>query len=303
LRFVDVDRGMRLRIEDLESKITKRTRVVYVIHYLGFPQPIEEIQALCRRHGLILFEDCALAFGSSLDGRPLGSFGDLAIFCLPKFLPVPNGGILVLNDPNLRLPPPVRAPSRYSVASQQATKLLDHLDTHGGRWGASVRRVLTRAARRLVGTAGLRRVDSGVMEFLPDKVDWGMSRISGRILARIDYERTYHKRRRNYLALQELVRDLPGIAPLKTSLPEGACPLFFPVLVEDNQLFARELISRRISGGGFWNWFPPGVPVDAFPDTVFLRTHVLELQIHQDLERKHLEATARALESIVQKRP
>lgn len=303
LCFVDVDRDMRLRIEDLESKITRRSRVVYVIHYLGFPQPMKEIQALCRRHGLILFEDCALAFGSSLDGRPLGSFGDLAIFCLPKFLPVPNGGILVLNNPDLGMPPPVRIPSRYSVASQQATKLLDHLDAHGGRWGASVRRGVTSAARRLVGAAGLRRVDSGVMEFLPDKVDWGMSGISGRILARIDYERAYHKRRRNYFALQGLVRDLPGIAPLKPSLPEGVCPLFFPVLVQDNQFFARELISRRISGGGFWNWFPPGVPVAPFPDTVFLRTHVLELQIHQDLERKHLEATARALESIVQERP
>ena len=303
LRFVDVDRHMRLRLDDLKAKITSRTRVVYIIHYLGVPQSIEDIQAICRQHGLVLFEDCALAFGSSLGGRPLGSFGDLAVFCLPKFLPVPNGGILVLNNPDLGTPPPTRTPSSYSVASQLATKMLDHLEAHGGRWAAMTRGAATGVARRLVRAAGLRRVDSGVMQFLVDKVDWDMSGVSERILARVDYDAVYEKRRRNYLALHELVRDIPGVAPLQPALPEGVCPLFLPVLVDDNQFFARALIQSRICGGGFWSWFPPGVPVAPFPDSAFLRTHVLELQIHQDLELEHLAATARALERIMKDRP
>ena len=303
LRFVDVDRQMLLSIRDLQSKITARTRVIYVTHYLGFPQAIDEIQAISRQHGLFLFEDCALAFGSSLGGRPLGSFGDVAVFCLPKFLPVPNGGVLVLNNPALAAPPSTIAPSRYSVASQLTTKMLDYTETHGGPWAGAARHAVTRTAQSLVRRAGLERVDSGVMRFLVEAVNWGMSPVSGRILARIDYDAVLERRRQNYLMLLELIRDLPGVTPLKPVLPEGVCPLFLPVLVEDNQQVTRALQERRISGGGFWSWFPPGVPVDSFPDTAFLRTHVLELQIHQDLGPGHLQATAWALDTALRHVP
>ncbi len=299
LRYVHVDRQMGLDLKDLTEKITARTRMVYVIHYLGFSQPMDEIETLCRDRGLLLFEDCALAFGSSVNGRPLGSFGDVAIFCLAKFLPVPNGGVLVLNDPKLVMPPATIPPSRYSVASQLTSKLLEHMKTHGNPWACRVQSSVTLTARRLVRLAGLRRVDSGVMQFLPDKVDWGMAPVSGRILERVDYETLYGKRRENYLALLEMVRGIRGVTLLQPTLPDGVCPLFLPVLVEDNQQVCNALIERGICAGGFWNWFPPGVPVEEFPDTAFLRKHVLELQVHQDLEPEHLEATAYHLREVM----
>jgi CelD/BcsL family acetyltransferase involved in cellulose biosynthesis/selenocysteine lyase/cysteine desulfurase len=299
LRFVRVDRQMVLDLKELEQKITPRTRMVYVIHYLGFAQPIGEIRDLCRKHDLILFEDCALAFGSSANGQPLGSFGDAAIFCLPKFLPVPNGGVLILNNPNLKMPPPTRPPSRYSVGSQLTTKILDHFEAHGGPVAGAIRHMVTRVAQQFVRQAGLRRVDSGVMQFMPDKVDWGIGPVSRRILERVDCDVAYHKRRNNYRALLEMVRMIEGVTPLQPSLPNGVCPLFLPVLVDNNQKVCNALIQRGISAGGFWHWFPPGVPVEEFPDTAFLRTHVLELQIHQDLEIRHLEATAHQLREVM----
>jgi selenocysteine lyase/cysteine desulfurase len=299
LRYVHVDRQMALDVKDLKEKINARTRVVYVIHYLGFAQPIEEIRALCQEKGLILFEDCALAFGSSVNGVPLGSFGDLAIFCLAKFLPVPNGGVLVLNNPNLKMPPPTRPPSRYSVGSQLTTKLLDHFEAHGGPVAGDIRHMITRTAQQFVRQAGFRRVDSGVMHFLPDKVDWGIAPVSRRILEREDYDAVYHKRRDNYRALLEMVSGIQGVTPLQPSLPNGVCPLFLPVLVEDNQKVCKALIQRGICAGGFWSWFPPGVPVEEFPDTVFLRKHVLELQVHQGLDLDHLEATAQHLYEVI----
>ena len=251
LSFVPVDQRMALDLRDLEAKITSRTRMVYVIHYLGFPQPIEEIQALCKRRGLLLFEDCALAFGSRVNGRPLGSFGDVAVFCLAKFLPVPNGGVLVLNNPELRTAPPTLIPSRYSVISQLTTKLLDQVEAHGGPWMRRTRHFVTHTARRLAAMAGLKRVDAGLMQFLPDKVDWGMASISKRILERVDYEAMYRKRRENYRTLLEMVRDIRGVVPLNPHLPEGVCPLFLPVLVVDSQRVSEPLIHRRLSAGGF----------------------------------------------------
>jgi hypothetical protein len=299
LRFVRVDRRMALDLRDLEEKITSRTRMIYVTHYLGFAQPIEEIRELCRKHHLLLFEDCALAFGSSSNGQPLGSFGDAAIFCLPKFLPVPNGGVLVLNNHALKMPPPSIPPPKYSVASQLTSKMLDHIETHRGPIAGQIRRLITATGRKLVRSVRLTRVDSGVMEFLPDKVDWGIAEVSRRILDRVDYDVHYKKRRDNYLALLEMVRGISGVTPLLPLLPDGVCPLFLPVLVEDNQKVCNALIQRGICAGGFWNWFPPGVPVDEFPDSAFLRKHVLELQVHQDLDLLHLEITAKHLREIM----
>ena len=62
------------------------------------------IQAITRRYGLLLIEDCAQAHGATLDGQPLGSFGDLATF---SFYPTKNlgalgdGGAVVGQDPAL----------------------------------------------------------------------------------------------------------------------------------------------------------------------------------------------------------
>ena len=87
---------------DMEAmtRLVKRLvpRVIYVIHYLGWPQPLEEIERLCLQNGSILIEDCALSLLSERNGRELGTFGDYSIFCLYKTLPVPNGGLVVQNN-------------------------------------------------------------------------------------------------------------------------------------------------------------------------------------------------------------
>ena len=69
--------------------------------------------------------------------------------------------------------------------------------------------------------------------------------------------------------------------------------------MKDNEKVCNALMQRGICAGGFWSWFPPGVPVDEFPDSVFLRKHVLELQVHQDLDSVHLEATVKHLRDVM----
>ena len=72
-RFVRVDARMRLDLEDLAAKIGPRTGAVYVIHYAGFPQPMDEVRAVAA--GLPVVEDCALSLLSAEGVRPLGSTG------------------------------------------------------------------------------------------------------------------------------------------------------------------------------------------------------------------------------------
>ncbi len=71
-----------------------RTRVIFVIHEFGFPCPPERF-LIYQKKGIPIVEDCAYALGSRIEGESIGRFGDFAIYSLPKYYPIPLGGILV----------------------------------------------------------------------------------------------------------------------------------------------------------------------------------------------------------------
>jgi dTDP-4-amino-4,6-dideoxygalactose transaminase len=106
VRFVDCDpETLSLDPEDLRRKVTPSTAGVIVVHIGGLVTPkIEEIQALCREHGLFLFEDAAHAHGSAYRGRMAGTFGDAASFSFypTKLVTCGEGGMIVTDDKRVR---------------------------------------------------------------------------------------------------------------------------------------------------------------------------------------------------------
>ena len=89
--------------ETVEKAITSRTRAIMPVHIFGRPAPMTEIAALAKAHGLFVIEDCAEAHGALYDGRPIGSFGDIASFSFygNKIITTGEGGICVTVDPDL----------------------------------------------------------------------------------------------------------------------------------------------------------------------------------------------------------
>jgi dTDP-4-amino-4,6-dideoxygalactose transaminase len=65
---------------DIERKITKKTRVIVVVHLLGMPVNMAAVLAIAEKHHLRVVEDCAQAPGASIDGKQVGSFGDFGCF-------------------------------------------------------------------------------------------------------------------------------------------------------------------------------------------------------------------------------
>ena len=102
--FVDI-REDTLNIDEsrIEAAITPRTRAIVVIHYAGVACELAAIRAIAERHGLLLIEDAAQALGAAYQGRPLGSFGELAAlsFHETKNLICGEGGALLVNSPGL----------------------------------------------------------------------------------------------------------------------------------------------------------------------------------------------------------
>ena len=92
--FFRVDSQMRADFEDARAR-SEGAAALYVIHYAGFPQDMAAARQLAVELGVPLVEDCALALLSRDGEKPLGSFGDVSVFCLYKTIPVPNGGALL----------------------------------------------------------------------------------------------------------------------------------------------------------------------------------------------------------------
>ena len=99
--FADIeDKTYGLDPEDVERKITSKTKAIIPVHYAGCPCLIEELKEIARRYNLILIEDAAEALGASVNGRELGTIGDSAIlsFCQNKIITTGEGGAAVTNS-------------------------------------------------------------------------------------------------------------------------------------------------------------------------------------------------------------
>jgi hypothetical protein len=71
------------------------------------------------------------------------------------------------------------------------------------------------------------------------------------------------------------------------------CPLFAPILVDRKVAVIEALRRRGVGAVGFWNYGHPEAEPQMSPDTRFLRDHVVELPIHQELTRAHIAYMAR----------
>lgn len=66
----------------VEASITSNTVAIMPVHLYGHPAKMDALQEIADRHGLKLFEDAAQAHGASLNGIPVGAFGEFAMFSL-----------------------------------------------------------------------------------------------------------------------------------------------------------------------------------------------------------------------------
>jgi dTDP-4-amino-4,6-dideoxygalactose transaminase len=292
VRFVRVDGQARLDVQDVAAQISPRTRALYVIHYAGFAQPMDELRSLARAHRLLVIEDCARSLFSREGDRHLGSGSDAAFFCFYKTLPVSHGGALVLSGAALSPPPRTRPPPMPSTLSHALGSLLVSGELHLGRPGAVLRRLVRLASNG--GRAWARRLDVavGVQEFDPAAVKLGMSELMRWVVRFTDAEQVVQQRRANWLSLHEQIGH-PGRAVWQ-QLPQGTCPLFYGLRFEDKNRALAKLHSHGVQAVDFWRFGHPSLDPERFPEVAELRRSVVELPCHQDLGPEAIARVATA---------
>ena len=96
--LADIDRRtLQVRVAEIEKKITKRTKAIIVVHYVGDAADLDPIMELARRHKLVVIEDAAHAAGTEYKGKRIGSFDTTSIFSFHpnKNITTGEGGMII----------------------------------------------------------------------------------------------------------------------------------------------------------------------------------------------------------------
>jgi dTDP-4-amino-4,6-dideoxygalactose transaminase len=286
-RFFPVGRGLRPDLAALDAAIGPRTRAIVLIHYFGFPGPVEEVRQLCESRGVALIEDCAHALFGRLGDRPLGTFGAAAIYSPWKSLPLPDGGLLALNRAELRVDGPLAASSRAATVRRVAYRSVGSLET---LFGWSPRLALLRRN-------GLRRALHDRTSGAPVDVRAGAP-LSRKMLDAAPADQIVARRRENYRRLLKAAARLSWAEPLFDDLPAGVCPLGLPLVAEERDRRRDELLAHGVNVRTYWEHLPVEVGADRFEAAAWLRDRILVLPVHQGLRSDQVDWLAKKLSAI-----
>jgi perosamine synthetase len=285
--YYPVGRGFEVDPDAVEAAITEGTRAVVVIHFLGFPGPVQALRDVCDRRGVALIEDCAHALYSRLGDRELGSWGDMAFFSPWKSLPLPDGGLLRLNHPGLTTAPPPARPSRHRTAMRLAYRALGSVELLVG-WSPRTRLLQRQRLRQTMH----QQVSAGPVEEL------GGSAHAWQLYRSASVAHVVGRRRRHFARLLAACHNLPWARPVFDTLPDGVCPLGLPLVAEDRDHWRDFLLGRGVNVRTYWEHLPPTVDTIRFPDAAWLRDRILVLPTHQGLTNDHVEWLARLLQTL-----
>lgn len=92
-----------MNVEEIEQKITKRTKAIMMVHLYGLPADVDKILELAKKYDLKVIEDAAEMHGQTYQGRPCGSFGDISVFSFypNKHITTGEGGMVVTDSEEL----------------------------------------------------------------------------------------------------------------------------------------------------------------------------------------------------------
>jgi dTDP-4-amino-4,6-dideoxygalactose transaminase len=287
--FYRVDRDAKIDLENLLQRVTSKTRAIYVTHYFGWPQDLSHLSEYCKKNHIYLVEDCALSLFSTHNGCSLGLSGDAAIYSFPKTLPVPDGGALTLvSNTHSKVPVPIPPLTKKIIRGmlpflkRAVLRLSDKIGLFSYLPHTFTGLRLSCDKIPTLTTQGLPEIPSSYY-YDPSIQDMTASAVTRYIVNHTDSKQVISQRRKNYLQLLDALADSKFLKPLFPTLPEGVCPLYFPVVIGDRELLCNQLNMKGIAAIQWWSGFHRDFSWKNFPEARYLKEHLLSLPIHQQL--------------------
>jgi dTDP-4-amino-4,6-dideoxygalactose transaminase len=276
-RFYEAQADLEPDEAELEGLLDESVRALHLTHVLGFPLDAGRWRRWCDRRRLLLIEDAAQAWLATRDGRPAGSTGDLAVFCLYKTVGLPEGCATIQASPA----EPVPIDRRFGVKE---------LVRRHGMWLAgrsATAHALSRPWRR-------RKPYDARRDFDLRDPTVGPWRHTPYVLRRVADPAVAERRREHYALLLDWLR--PVVPRPFDVLPAGASPLGLPIVVSDRAGIASRLAAAGVATLELWRVPHPALAVDDFPGAAARRQRTLVLPVHQELRLRDVRRIADAVD-------
>ena len=259
--------------------------VALFINYFGFPVGRAEAVSLAEvRRRCPVIEDCVQGSLIEWAEPAVGRIGDYVVTSFRKYLPLPDGGLVVSRRGRLRsLPGGDSAFAQYRLLGKMLRQ-----ERVRGRVGTEVESMYLK----------LFEAAEAQLDAKTPMAD--MSPVSREIFSRLSLARIATRRRRNFAALRSLFAAdgrLRAIAePLYSRLASRVSPLFFPVRIRAGQ---RDAIRSRLAAAGIFapvHWdLPPAVAGARFEESVQLSKDILSLPVDQRYGVREMQELAAGL--------
>lgn len=291
--FYRITRDTSVDIDDIERKVTHRTRALLVTHYFGFLQDTKRLRALCDARGIALIEDCAHCLFGEIAGEPVGAEADYAIISLTKFFPTYDGGCLVSS--RHKLDHIALDSAGFAFDAKAAVNSLEYALEHGRlKWLRPL------FALPLTVKDGVWHSVKDGSPIGPESSDGGYgfdstwiskraSHTARFIAAAASMGRIHDVRRRHYLKLHESLAHLPGAEPLFDGLPQGIAPYVYPLKVAEPERVFPSLKLEGVPILRFGEYLAPEMAHDTCAVTAELSRSLLQFPCHQELSEDELE--------------
>ena len=282
---------------DIESKLKGSSTAVITVQFFGFPVDLKPLRDLCDLQGSFLIEDCALSLYGQRGDQPVGSQGHASIFSWRKFLPVPDGGVLRINDD--RLSPASIAPTaprllpsstgRFVIKSLLSSVMLSRVSPKSQflRWA--------------IPTANVQEPFILDDDYSPSE---GNSTLSNWLFNHMDHQRVIDSRRKNASHWFNWVAGRKDVTLVHSTLGEGDVPYGVPVLVHDAEQVVRFMEQHGVLIEAPLNrpYYESQIlknPDQRYPEIEDMAKRTILLPVHQSLKRHHVNRVSSLLDGIL----
>lgn len=287
--FVDIEREtLNIDPSRIETAITPQTRAIMPVHLMGKPAEMDTINAIAKKHGLVVVEDAAEAHGALYRGKPAGTLGDLAAFStyVAHIITTGEGGVITTDN-------------------EEYGEILRSLRSHG-RNCVCKRCILnndtaTYCAKRFRGEGGedvrftFDRIGySCKMNELEAAIGIGAMEVYGDIL---------EKRHDNLMyVLSRFDRFSPYLSTIKEESHERIGPHAIPIIINEVASFTRAQLTQHLEKKGIetrtlFQSMPTQCPgfsylgykTGQFPNAEYMGHNGIHVGVHQDVGIEEME--------------
>jgi dTDP-4-amino-4,6-dideoxygalactose transaminase len=301
VRFYRIKQDLSLDLEDLECHLSSEIAAILVIHFLGFPSPLEDVLRMSHKFGCYLIEDWAHSFLRGPAPHLSGHQGDFALFSFYKHAPSFAGGGLRVN-----IQIPWSLPLQKSAGVAQTARIFKRLFEQAteNSSGGPLKSTFQKFEEWRVGKKRAQSANIGVSaetsfgssyEFSERLARAGIPWLSRHVLHASSWISLFEARRRNYEFLAQYIEETPLFRKVHPKLPAEVCPWAFPVWLPLRSKHDFQLRARGVPLFTFGEVLHPIIsqsPDETRDAAKNLSEHLLLLSVQQNLELADMERTA-----------